>query len=201
MKRSIYIFLIFFILLWAKTEAQVTIGSSKEPNIGAILDIDSDTKRGLLLPRVSLSNVSSWSPLAGDVTEGMVVFNTNTSTDNGLKGKGTYVWFNAKWNRMHTVYTCTSAPTPPSSINFNTRIINKNKNELFIIASVPEVMNAGKYNWTLPAGLNGQSNENYITISGTATGTYPASGIKVSVTNSCGNSAQISGTGDNIVVN
>ena len=58
--------------------AQVGIGTTT-PNADAELDIVSTT-RGLLLPRVALSNTTNPSPLSTDVA-GMTVYNTATAGD------------------------------------------------------------------------------------------------------------------------
>jgi len=52
------------------------------------------------------------------------------------------------------------------------------------------------YTWSLPAGLTGSSTTNSITITGATTGSYDASTITVTVTNSCGaTSAVTAGVG------
>ena len=58
--------------------AQVGIGTTT-PNADAEFDITSTT-RGLLLPRVALSNTTNSSPLSTDVA-GMTVYNTATTGD------------------------------------------------------------------------------------------------------------------------
>lgn len=64
--------------------AQVTIGSSYEPNPNALLDLqensDNNSTKGLLLPRVSLSSTTSFSPLLAHVA-GMTVYNIATTSD------------------------------------------------------------------------------------------------------------------------
>ncbi|MDH6308539.1 hypothetical protein M2451_000850 [Dysgonomonas sp. PFB1-18] len=78
-------------------QAQVTIGADQKPHDGAVLDIVSDGKKGLLLPRVLLTSVTDWRPLNGTSVDGMLIYNTNTSSDNNLSGKGIYIWFNNRW--------------------------------------------------------------------------------------------------------
>ncbi|MDH6354076.1 hypothetical protein M2132_000398 [Dysgonomonas sp. PH5-45] len=195
MKKKAYIILIFF-ALFISANAQVTIGRGTAAHAGSILEIESNSSKGLLLPRVSLARYDYWQPLEGTPDDGMLVFNTNTSTLNNLKGKGTYVWYNNRWNILQRASSpCTSAPGTPVSISFNTRTIDKGSNNLFIVASVPEVKGASSYSWVLPVGLTGTSNENYITITASASGSYDASQIKVSVSNDCGSGSQVSGTG------
>lgn len=68
----------FTLLSTQKTSAQVGIGTTT-PNIDAELDITS-TNRGVLLPRVLLTNTTSPLPLSADVA-GMIVYNTATAGD------------------------------------------------------------------------------------------------------------------------
>jgi len=199
MKKTIYIILLHFIII-ASIHAQATIGSENTPDEGAILEITSGNNKGMLLPRVYLSNPASWAPLQGTPKDGMIVFNTNTLNKDNLKGKGTYLWYNNEWHIIQRGSApCSNVPDTPSAITFNTRTIDRGKNELFIVASVPEVINAGTYTWSLPAGLSGTSNENYITITASEAKPYDATQIKVIVSNDCGSSAQVSGTGEIIV--
>ena len=78
----------------ANVNAQVTIGSLEEPTPGAVLDLSKVSTRdlGLLLPQVSLTNLSTWAPLSGSHVNGMFVYNTNAST-----GTGIYYWKDGSW--------------------------------------------------------------------------------------------------------
>ena len=78
--------------------AQVTIGSSEEPAKGAVLDLSKVQAKnlGLLLPQVSLSNLTTWQ-LSGTAVDGMFVYNTNTST-----GVGIYYWKDNQWIALAT---------------------------------------------------------------------------------------------------
>ncbi|MFT4223268.1 hypothetical protein [Dysgonomonas sp.] len=64
--------------------AQVTIGSGGAPHNDALLDLKENSTgsstKGLLLPRVSLSSTTSFSPLSAHVA-GMAVYNTATTGD------------------------------------------------------------------------------------------------------------------------
>ena len=74
-----------FSLFSLNTFAQVGIGTTT-PNGGAALDITS-TNKGLLIPRVSLSSLTSLAPITGGQEPGMLVYNTNNATT-----KGFYYW-------------------------------------------------------------------------------------------------------------
>lgn len=70
--------------------AQVGIGTTS-PSAGSSLDIDTSDK-GFLVPRVSISDLATIAPVTGGSTEGLLVYNTNTST-----GKGFYYWDGSAW--------------------------------------------------------------------------------------------------------
>jgi len=88
---------------------QVTIGSGYEPNSNALLDLqehsDHSSTKGLLLPRVSLSSTSSFSPLLAHVA-GMTVYNTATTND---VTPGYYYNDGIKWIKL---FAEVSAVTP-----------------------------------------------------------------------------------------
>ena len=102
------LFLMFLLLLMslgaASVKAQVRIGGNAAPNAAAVLDLNADDAnagtKGLALPRVSLTNVST--PLTGTpVVNGMMVYNTNKSTTGG-SGVGIYYWIvdSSKWVKV-----------------------------------------------------------------------------------------------------
>ena len=81
-----FILIIFAVYFSADINAQVTIGSQEDPTSGAVLDLSkvSSSNLGLMLPRVSLTNLSSWFPLSGTPVNGMLVYNINEETGAGL---------------------------------------------------------------------------------------------------------------------
>jgi hypothetical protein len=86
--------------------AQVTIGSLDAPRTGALLDLNSGAKGGLLLSNVNITNLDSIpagtgyfpgvnTPALRDVNpelRGAIVYNTNETT-----GAGVYVWNGKRW--------------------------------------------------------------------------------------------------------
>ena len=105
MKKIFVMMLILLLGSSAGMNAQVLIGSQLDPDTnpheGAVLELQSDEdNRGVLLPQVSLTSSDEWLPVAGDPVEGMTVFNTSTDSEEGLDGKGIYVWFSGSWNKM-----------------------------------------------------------------------------------------------------
>ncbi len=85
--------------LYVTSHAQVTIGSGEEPNGNAILDLKEtaagSSTKGLLLPRVTLSSTTSFSPLSAHVA-GMTVYNTATIGD---VTPGYYINDGTRWIR------------------------------------------------------------------------------------------------------
>lgn len=87
------------VCLSVTSHAQVTIGSGEEPNMNAILDLKEtaggSSTKGLLLPRVTLSSTTSFSPLSAHVA-GMTVYNTATTGD---VTPGYYINDGTRWVR------------------------------------------------------------------------------------------------------
>jgi len=70
-------------------------GQNKRVGIGTItptaaLEVSS-ADNGILIPRISLTASATYG-LSGTATESILVYNTNTATNTGLKGKGFYYW-------------------------------------------------------------------------------------------------------------
>ncbi len=81
---------IFFTLFLTILNAQVGINTTV-PSAGSLLDVSS-TDKGILLPRVDISDLNTIAPIAGGSTESLFVYNTNTTT-----GKGFYYWNGSIW--------------------------------------------------------------------------------------------------------
>lgn len=71
--------------------AQVGIGTPNPIN-STLLDIDSKDK-GVLVPRIDLTDHSSFAPITGDQVQGLLVYNDGSKLD-----KGFYYWKDKKWN-------------------------------------------------------------------------------------------------------
>ena len=101
--------------------AQVTIGTGVAPDENALLDLKTETdgsaNKGFLPPRVSLVALNSPQPItSGDLTESIIVYNTNES----VGGRGLYYWKNKQWNNMSSTNDNTwyqSGTTETSSTN------------------------------------------------------------------------------------
>lgn len=92
LKKSSYI-LVTLSLTSISLRAQVGIGTTNLDNSEA-LRIESNNK-GVLLPNLSIPDLSQPSPVLTTPPESLFVYNTNTTTD-----KGFYFWKNNKWNPL-----------------------------------------------------------------------------------------------------
>jgi hypothetical protein len=81
---------LIFILCTSVSIAQVGINTAN-PSAGSIFDIVSSDK-GMLIPRLDIVDLSTIDPVTDGSTEGLFVYNTNTST-----GKGFYYWDGSSW--------------------------------------------------------------------------------------------------------
>lgn len=125
----------FFLLLNISTfsllNAQITIGSGEQPNVGAILDLKDGTvgpnnetaKKGLVLPRVALQDYSKLQmgingpDLTSEASAhtGLVVYNVNkdfNKCDQTSIPSGVYVWEGNEWVVLMSSEEYYS-PTPP----------------------------------------------------------------------------------------
>jgi hypothetical protein len=103
--KKLYTMLCFVFALTHGIYAQNNVGiGTNTPDPSAKLDITS-TNMGLLIPRVSLSNLATWGLAAGSGTAGMLVYNTNATMIGG-SGIGFYVW-NGSWSKVVTGTTAT----------------------------------------------------------------------------------------------
>jgi hypothetical protein len=80
--------------------AQVKIGDNPNTiNANALVEMES-TNKGLLAPRVALSDVNSVSPMTGTVPAGMIVYSTGGAVTDGF-----YFWSGSKWLAVQTSAT------------------------------------------------------------------------------------------------
>ncbi len=152
MKTSIKHILAVLILLISTltAQAQVKIGNNPTSiNGGSLLELES-TNKGLLMPRINLTNTTTWG-LSGTAVAGMHVYNTNTgitSTNTAyptLVAKiGEYYWDGTGWVALAPVGTQDAPvqfsvkksaanqvpPTVPTFavVNFNAVDYDKNSN-------------------------------------------------------------------------
>ncbi len=104
--------------------AQMKIGdNSTTINSNSILELETINK-GLVMPRVALTNVTSPSPLSNTLLTGTVVYNTN-SVITGGSGTGIYLWTGTNWTLLTTsatlvnnVWALAGNASTSSAINF-----------------------------------------------------------------------------------
>ncbi|WP_289660851.1 hypothetical protein [Flavobacterium panacagri] len=92
-KKSLFILIIFIISFLG--HAQVGVGTLTPAN-SAQLDVTA-TNKGLLIPRLSLIQTTNQSPVAGAITNSLLVYNTATVND---VTPGFYYWQTDKWIRL-----------------------------------------------------------------------------------------------------
>jgi len=97
--KFFYLASLLFIHVAAK--AQMKIGDNPTSiNVNSLLELET-TNKGFVLPRISISDVTSSSPLTSVVLTGTVVYNTNASVTGG-SGVGIYLWDGTKWIALST---------------------------------------------------------------------------------------------------
>ena len=143
----------------ASVKAQVRIGGDGAPNPAAVLDLNATDAttgtKGLALPRVSLTDVST--PLTGTpVVNGMLVYNTNSSTIGG-SGVGIYYWDGNFWNKLMPSSTMgspvslalvldTTFDTPAMATFYNYRIVCNSCQDFDICTfTLPSMSASGGY--------------------------------------------------------
>ena len=98
MKKIIYFFC--FVLCTCRIVLAQNIGINSTgalPNPSALLDVDASpgNNKGLLIPRVSLTDISVYAPIVGAPVTSLLVYNTNPAMIGG--GLGFWYWDGTKW--------------------------------------------------------------------------------------------------------
>ena len=108
-KRIYYLVLGLLMTIPGMVNAQVTIGTNEDPHPAAVLDLKSTTTpgKGLLLPKVELSNVLFFG-LGGNASnaEGMIVYCPGQYISAGV-----YLWTGSKWELLFAMPP-SLAPSP-----------------------------------------------------------------------------------------
>jgi hypothetical protein len=157
----------------ASLHAQVTIGGLTKPAKGAILDLNSTTKGGLVLSNVELTNPEQ---IPGGVFVGIpnlqeenfeltgtIVYNTKESP--GISA-GIYVWDGERWNRAGCTLPALTLTPPAGTYTFYTGVPSQD----FAVSAIGDAAGLS-YQWQSSAnGVNGWYN---IAANGNLA-TYPA---------------------------
>jgi len=111
LKFTTFWILAFFII---KSFGQVGIGTVN-PDVSSSLDITS-TNSGILIPRLSLTNVNSISPINSTPTKSLLIWNTNASVIGGY-GEGFYFWDGGKWVFLINTSIISTYITPHNTLD------------------------------------------------------------------------------------
>ncbi|MGE9516751.1 MAG: hypothetical protein ACQPRH_05365 [Solitalea-like symbiont of Tyrophagus putrescentiae] len=91
---------IVFIIVQIMMNVVVTHGQSPNLPEGVALSLDaSNGDKGLVLPKVELTDLSQYSPIQGKPIDGLIVENTHLDTSQKLI-RGIYIWNVDKWNKL-----------------------------------------------------------------------------------------------------
>ena len=96
--------------------AQIGIGTTN-PDLSSILDITS-TNKGILVPRVVLTDVSSQAPIINAPETSLLVWNSNPLTIGG-EGVGFYYWDSSKWVYLINTNTISTFITPHNTLDMS----------------------------------------------------------------------------------
>ncbi|MEP3088546.1 MAG: hypothetical protein ABJO48_03830, partial [Nonlabens ulvanivorans] len=133
MKNVLFVLLILFC---SQSIGQVGINTDT-PAPDAALDIEG-TDKGILIPRLDLSDLSTIAPVTGGATESLLVYNTNTTT-----GKGFYFWSGVEWvpvgKGLYWEKDGNTGTTPGTSTGEN-YLGTKDAQDLVIATNSTEVM-------------------------------------------------------------
>ncbi|MDR1561796.1 MAG: fibrobacter succinogenes major paralogous domain-containing protein [Dysgonamonadaceae bacterium] len=124
MRKYFFILIALVILSATGAKAQVTIGSTVNPKSGALLDLNSTSKGGLLLSNVQITDLEKIpaNTFIGideeqdenlDLT-GMLVYNTADDAGNGIY-PGVYFWNGYEWLRQYSGAEPPEEPGPPQA--------------------------------------------------------------------------------------
>lgn len=98
--KNTHLFLLSVMLFFTTNiYCQLKIGNNAASIRNASLLEMESTNKGMVLPRVSLSNTAGYGPLDADLLEGTLVYNTNASCISG-QGTGLYVWNGSGWQKV-----------------------------------------------------------------------------------------------------
>jgi hypothetical protein len=95
--KKLSLYLICLLLIQVNAKAQVKIGGNNPTliNSGSLLELEA-TNKGLVFPRVAITDPNRTNPLPAGLLNGTTVFNTTHNLFQGLE-KGLYTWIDNKW--------------------------------------------------------------------------------------------------------
>jgi hypothetical protein len=97
LKKAMFFSLVALLMISATVSAQIKIGdNSTVKNVNSVLEIES-TNKGLLMPRIALTNTTNIAPFTATIVAGMTIYNTATVGD---VTPGFYYYEGTKWVRV-----------------------------------------------------------------------------------------------------
>lgn len=168
-------FFILFIFITSYSFSQVGIGTTN-PDTSSSLDISS-ANSGLLIPRISLIDVSNGIAPINTPAISLLIYNNNPAVIGG-NGEGYYYWNGTEWKKLTTDgnnWNITGNSGTDSSINFigttdfNDLVFKANNNESLRIKS--NIDKIGLYNSNPDYNLD-INTENFAI-------TYPRNGLRI----------------------
>ena len=142
MLRNIFLFLLA-LGIYSASYSQVAINHSGDPPAEcAMLDINS-TQGGLLIPRVSLTALDDQTPVEGEMIDGLIVFNTETT---GELRAGIYIWYDNAWQRFNIGNQAFTQGVPTTSHD-----VTSSMNYFDAYAYCRNLEEGGYTDWRLPS--------------------------------------------------
>jgi hypothetical protein len=177
-----------------QTQAQTKIGGPGAPDSSAMLEVTSGAgnNKGILLPRISLANITTWGLNGSTPVAGMFVYNTNAAVTGG-SGVGTYYWDGTQWVKSTSASVSGwdlvgNAATNPATNFLGTTdaqplVLRTNATEKMRIASTGNVgIGTATPGSKLHVSGNNQVNMTVENTAGTIAGDYAGMGTKINST-------------------
>ncbi len=109
--------LLLFICI-ISVQAQVGIGTTT-PDNSSMLEIKS-TDKGILIPRVYLTDITNTTTPINNPAEGLMIYNTNASVIGGVGGKGFYIFNGSNWEKIISSSNANFTDTDNQNLSFDT---------------------------------------------------------------------------------
>ena len=186
MKNVLFVLLILFC---SQSIGQVGINTDT-PAPDAALDIEG-TDKGILIPRLDLSDLSTIAPVTGGSTESLLVYNTNTTT-----GKGFYFWSGIEWvpvgKGLYWEKDGNTGTTPGTSAGEN-YLGTKDAQDLVIATNSTEVMRVTSSGQVLASNAGSAAAPTFSFHSDSDTGIYSEGTDKLNVSSAGNNMVEFDG--------
>ncbi|MGE9615829.1 MAG: hypothetical protein ACQPRI_05955 [Solitalea-like symbiont of Tyrophagus putrescentiae] len=165
--KSILIVVIFFIALLLVLFT-ATLHSQERPSVkseGIALSVDvPGGDKGIILPKIELTDLSQYSPIKGQERDGLIIENTRVDATKGLS-RGLYMWHEGRWDKLLTyrdvpeisggtrVYTGTEDPNQSTL----PELVNAPNGSIYINKTTKIIFKKTDKNWTNELSIQGTS--------------------------------------------